>query len=270
MTDNDNCGHSVHSDNSTGSTSTAWRITPTKANNTKEDEVVEPSQQVQQQRVVVSREPFRPESAASSASGTANSSQASTPERGRIKRGGSMEEYEAELDRGRSKKVKKRHHHHHDSENGYDGGHNQPRFNSSGGGQNPFQSHQNRSYQQLQHANSWSNGSSYQSYNQHRDHSYHAGSAAAGGDRRNGGGYYGGGHKRSHSAHQSGGGDHRDHHHHRHHRDERRQSWGGDRFSRQHYNNGNRHSGGGYRGAGGGNKGYNRDYHYNRDYNRSR
>ena len=258
VTDNDRHTPSVNSDNSTGSTSGGWKVTPT---NSQEDQ----HQEHPPPRAVVSREPFRPDAASASSSlpSTAPSSLASTPER-RVKRGSSMEEYEAELDRGRSKKVKKRHS---DATNGGggDGGGGRPCFNASH--QNPFQNFQSRAYNsnggggggQSSYSSTWggsSNNGSSSGWNgggHHRDHSYHA-------NRRNsnGGGGGGGGYRRSQSSSSlygnggGGGGGAAEYY-----RDNRGRSR--DRFW---------HQGGGGGRSGGGGGGDFRDYGYHRNHRR--
>ncbi len=149
VTDADQHTPSVASDNSNGSTSNNWKIS----------EVGQSKSTEQQQRMVVEREPFRPQSQSGSLS-TASSSLASTPER-RIKRNSSMEEYEAELDRGRSKKVKQRH----------SGDQQKPTFNANS--YNPFQTRQNRGYQDSHYRHHRDHHRGHYHHHHHRDHSYH-------------------------------------------------------------------------------------------------
>lgn len=274
VTEVDQHNHSsVHSDNSTGSTSGSWKVSSTSNPRPVEPPPRNPggTADVNQQqqyggRAVVSREPFVP----SGYSSTAPSSSASTPER-RVKRNSSMEEYEAELDRGRSKKVKKRHQNHHYG-SGSSSENSRPSsaayHNGGGGGGNPFQTYQNRSYSSGGSGNGGSNyhgggnqpystwGGSTSSSNSsgwggggsnghHRDHSYHSSGGGGYGRHQNGGG--GAGYRRSQSSSSlysngSGSGGGSDYY-----RDNRNRSK--DRFWR---------GGGGHGGHGGG--GYYRDY----------
>ncbi len=257
VTDNNDQAASVHSDNSTGSTSGSWKVT---SNNKQQQQSEQPPRQQVNGATVVSREPFRPDAVNSYSSATP-SSLASTPEH-RIKRGSSMEEYEAELDRGRSKKVKKRH----DDSQTF----GRP-FNN--GNQNAFQAVQDRSYghhqsegqKQQYSANTWNGfgnkwgggGGGGRESSQHRDHSYHSGGGDDRGKFSGGGGNY----KRSQSTSSMNRYNSGDYYRDSHRQRSRERHWHGGRGD-----GGGRHHNGGNRGYGGGGGGGNREYRDN--YNR--
>lgn len=173
--DNDSHNPSIHSDNSTGSTSAGWKISEARQSVSESRPM---TNGVKKSSSSSSSNSSTPTTAMPSSTNTASSSLTSTPEKRSLgKRSSSMEEYEAELDRGKTKKVKR-----------------QSDGSSSSSRSNPFQDHQNRSYSNGHHHphynnhyrrpssnqhSSW-NGSggrnSHHYHHHHRDHSYHASS----------------------------------------------------------------------------------------------
>lgn len=162
---------SISSDNSNGSTSGAWHVTPSTAaptttiaassvvkvtaSETTPSPIVNGTKPAGQDPSELSdhdnkfpqpqSHPTLPQQTSVTASSTASSSLSSTPEHSRAsKRSSSIEEYEAELDRGRTKKVKKRHLQRYRSYDGETEQSSRPSFNSSNF--NPFQAHQNKTY----------------------------------------------------------------------------------------------------------------------------
>jgi ubiquitin carboxyl-terminal hydrolase 36/42 len=255
VTDLDHHNPSVHSDNSTGSTNGGWVITSQNtsrpssamsedtASNLSSKWTVTPLKRAIDETLPSKSQangtsPSTPTSSASSStSGTNTSSSLSSnnekkrkaeEDHDRITRKrpsvddqdgrdqtAPLDHYNAELDRGRTKKVKRQ----------------EISYNSSNGGgdgrSNPFQSQQNRHNQQKHHGRSSSASSSSssggrqhghwdqdrnRSRDHHRDHNYHSSNHYYGKDkyyqrRRS----YGGG--ESSSGGGGGGGDHRDKHH---------------------------------------------------------
>ena len=229
VTDQETHNPSVNSDNSTGSTS-SWTVTqqkPASASGNvpqvprpppvpllaESKSVQRPDKSEQRSLLKSSNLPPQNQSAIPLSVRLNANGGLGSPERS-LKRGNSIEEYEADLDRGRTKKVKK----HREGDEGASAYGNpfqnyQNRSNSSGGGDRKYDrsrssgsgsgsgsgrssSASNRSWS----GSSSGGGGGYNSW-PHRDHSYnadHRGFGGGGGDRHhNGGG--GGGPRRSYS-----------------------------------------------------------------------
>jgi len=221
---------SVLSDKSTGSTTNNWRVSSFQEGGESDSSKSPAAPAEAPQRKVIAREAFGSEKTVSSSS----SSTTSSPDR-RIKRNSSMEEYEADLDRGRPKKVKKRH------SNG------RPQ-QAADVGENPFQSQQNRFYHANNANSPWNSNVPYSNGN-HRDHSYHTNNGGGG---RDGRWSDQGGFRRSQSSPPLNGGGAHDRDRSRDHR--RYRGFDRDRFGK---------GGGGHLGDG-----YNRDYEYRNNYYR--
>ena len=215
VTDAEHHNPSVHSDNSTGSTS-SWKVTPTgrdtptKAANGngnsngngyhESPKTAPPPPQMSSSRTekILSRSTFEP------------------PPQKSLKRSNS-DDYDDEIDRGRTKKVK-----------------TNRDYSSSSNGRlgNPFQEQQNNR-SSWNGNNSWNGGSRNDSRygktygnNHHRDHSYHAGDHRGFGS-SSGGSYYKSNFKRSHSSGSLNNDHYRDKGNRR--RDDRRGFHGGNR-----------------------------------------
>lgn len=160
VSDNDAHAPSVASDTSNGSVSGNWTVT-----DFSQPKVELPAAKSAPPPPTISSTATTPTSCASSVT--------STPEKRMIKRGSSIEEYEAELDRGRPKKAKIKSHSDYRESSG--------KHHDSG---NPFQSAQNRNYnhdpnrgrswsqgrgQNHNHSRSFSSSSSNRSNNGHQD-----------------------------------------------------------------------------------------------------
>ena len=169
VTESEHHDPSVNSDNSTGSTSGSWKVTSVASASTSSSRSLTPAQSNDSkpatpvpaaQEDTNSWRPIANQNSVTSSSTASSSSVGSTPEHRASKRSSSIEEYEADLDRGRTKKVKSRH--------GHEENNGRPAFNSQNS--NPFQSFQNRGHNQNGN-NRWSHNNSHRSqgYDNKRD-----------------------------------------------------------------------------------------------------
>ena len=257
---------SVHSDNSTGSTSSGWRVSsrPGSSQEVRKEPSANPTPVIPANTLLANAsndfnktkvQPPSPSRLQNGSSGDGGSN--GYHKQDTLKRRSSIEEYESELDRGRTKKVKQRHHGEQDqyrrpsfnSNNGFNpfqnyqqGGSNSGTPKGTNGGNKSGYDHQDR--RSSSGGKSWGGrGGSWKGYHsgKSRDHSYHSG------DRRSQSSGGGGGlsnKQRSYSSgslnSSNGSGDsyHRDRNYKR---DDRRFSNGrNNRDFSHHYNRGNR------------------------------
>ena len=179
VTDIDHHNPSVHSDNSTGSTSNSWKITPQRPQSAMSSEessttgkwTVTPLRKAIEEDSSASELPnafhagrlhhqqngTSTPSSSSSTSASSSSDKMSSRKRPSVDDSAGTDDYDAELDRGRTKKVKKQEMNSGSSVNGATS--------------NPFQSYQDRQNSH-RHSNSGSRNNQHRSSNGNRDRGY--------------------------------------------------------------------------------------------------
>ena len=167
VTDIDHHNPSVHSDNSTGSTSNSWKITPQRPQSAMSTEdistgkwTVTPLRKaIEEDTDTQASLDLNGGSRPLNNGGTSTPSSSSTSSRGSIDKSRkrpsvdeNIDDYDAELDRGRTKKVKKL-----ESYNGF-----------TGGTSNPFQSHQDRQNNQRHSSSNGNRNSHHRNWDDNR------------------------------------------------------------------------------------------------------